>query len=32
LRHRNGKGTITIKYFSDDDLERILGLLGVETQ
>ena len=32
LRHRNGKGAITIKYFSDDDLERILGLLGVETQ
>ncbi len=32
LRHRNGKGAITIKYFSDDDLERILGLLGVETK
>ena len=32
LRHRNGKGAITIKYFSNDDLERILGLLGVETQ
>ena len=32
LRHRNGKGAITIKYFSDDDLERILGLLGVEAQ
>lgn len=32
LRHRNGKGAITIKYFSDDDLERILGLLGVELQ
>ncbi len=32
LRHRNGKGALTIKYFSDDDLERILGLLGVEAQ
>lgn len=32
LRHRNGKGALTIKYFSDDDLERILGLLGVETK
>ena len=32
LRHRNGKGAITIKYFSDDDLERILGLLGVEAK
>ncbi len=32
LRHRNGKGTITIKYFSEDDLERILALLGVEAK
>ncbi|HIG81765.1 MAG TPA: ParB/RepB/Spo0J family partition protein [Verrucomicrobiales bacterium] len=32
LRHRNGKGAITIKYFSEDDLERILGLLGVEAK
>ena len=32
LRHRNGKGAITIKYFSDDDLERILGLSGVEAK
>ena len=32
LRHRNGKGTITIKYFSEDDLERVLALLGVEAK
>ena len=30
LTYREGKGTLNIKYFSDDDLERILKLLGVE--
>ena len=29
LRYRAGKGAIEIAYFSDDDLERILQLLGV---
>lgn len=31
LTYRDGKGTLTIKYFSDDDLERILNILDVET-
>ena len=30
LTYREGKGTLNIKYFSDDDLERMLKLLGVE--
>ena len=30
LTYREGKGTLNIKYFSDDDLDRILKLLGVE--
>ena len=30
LTYRQGKGALTIKYFSDDDLERILNLLDVE--
>jgi len=30
LRYRAGKGSLNIKFFSDDDLERILKLLGVE--
>jgi ParB family chromosome partitioning protein len=29
LRYRGGKGAIEIAYFSDDELERILQLLGV---
>jgi ParB family chromosome partitioning protein len=29
LRYRQGKGTIEIRFFTDDDLERILSLLGV---
>lgn len=32
LRYRGGKGSLNIKFFSDDDLERILKLLGVEKQ
>ena len=31
LTYREGKGALTIKYFSDDDLERILNILDVET-
>ena len=31
LTYREGKGALTIKYFSDDDLERILKILDVET-
>lgn len=30
LRYRRGKGTLEIKFFSDDDLERILKITGVE--
>ena len=30
LTYREGKGTLNIKYFSDDDLERILNMLGLE--
>jgi ParB family transcriptional regulator, chromosome partitioning protein len=30
LRYREGRGTIEIRFFSDDELERILQLLGVE--
>lgn len=29
LRYRQGKGTLEIKFFNDDDLERILKLVGV---
>ena len=28
---RTGRGTITVRFFSDDDLERVLGLMGVNT-
>ena len=31
LTYREGKGALTIKYFSDEDLERILKILDVET-
>jgi ParB family chromosome partitioning protein len=30
LRYRQGKGSIEIRYFSDDELERILELIGVK--
>jgi ParB family chromosome partitioning protein len=30
LRYRKGKGSLEIKFFSDDDLERILKITGVE--
>ncbi|MSR67165.1 MAG: ParB/RepB/Spo0J family partition protein [Pedosphaera sp.] len=32
LRYRNGKGSLDIRFFNDDDLERILEVMGVETQ
>ena len=30
LTYRDGKGALTIKYFSDEDLERILKILDIE--
>jgi ParB family chromosome partitioning protein len=30
LRYRQGKGTVEIRFFSDDELERLLQLLGVK--
>ncbi len=30
LRYAKGKGALEIRFFSDDELERILGLLGVK--
>jgi len=30
LRYRNGKGAVEIKFFSEDDLQRILGIIGVK--
>jgi len=30
LRYRQGKGSIEIRYYSDDELERILGIVGVQ--
>lgn len=32
LRYQKGQGAIEIKFFSDDDLERILGVAGVATE
>jgi ParB family chromosome partitioning protein len=29
LRYRNSKGSLQIQFFNDDDLERVLGILGV---
>jgi ParB family chromosome partitioning protein len=29
LRYRQGKGSVEIRFFNDDDLERVLGILGV---
>ncbi len=29
LRYRKGKGSVEIRFFSDDDLERVLGIVGV---
>ena len=30
LRYRQGKGSVDIKFFSDDELERILQIVGVK--
>ena len=30
VRYRKGKGAVEIRFFSDDDLDRVLGLLGVQ--
>ena len=32
LRYRQGKGAIEIRYFSDDELERLLQILGVQVE
>lgn len=32
LRYRNGKGALDIRFFSDDELERILQILGVSAE
>jgi len=32
LRYRQGKGYVQIHFFSDEDLTRLLGLLGVESE
>jgi ParB family transcriptional regulator, chromosome partitioning protein len=32
LRYRKGKGAIEVRFFNDDDLERILQLLGVPAE
>jgi ParB family chromosome partitioning protein len=29
LRYRKGVGAVEIRFFTDDDLERLLALLGV---
>ena len=30
LRYRQGKGALQVHYYSDDDLERVLQIMGVE--
>jgi ParB family transcriptional regulator, chromosome partitioning protein len=30
LRYRQGKGVVEIKFFNEDDLQRILGIIGVK--
>lgn len=32
LRYRKGKGAVDIKFFSDDELERVLEILGVSAE
>jgi len=32
VRYRQGKGSLEIRFFSDDELERILQLLGVQVE
>lgn len=31
LRYRKGKGAVEVRFFNDEDLERILQILGIET-
>ena len=31
LRYRQGKGAMEVTFFNDDDLERILQIIGVQT-
>ena len=31
LSYRKGKGVVKIQFYSDDDLERILSLLGIDS-
>ena len=31
LRYRQGKGSLDIRFFNDDDLERVLKILGIST-
>jgi ParB family transcriptional regulator, chromosome partitioning protein len=31
LRYRQGKGSVEVRFFSDDDLERLLALFGVKS-
>jgi ParB family transcriptional regulator, chromosome partitioning protein len=30
LKYAQGKGSVEIAFFSDDDLDRILGIVGVK--
>jgi ParB family transcriptional regulator, chromosome partitioning protein len=32
LRYRQGRGVLNIHFFNDDDLERVLGILGVQIE
>ena len=32
LRYRQGKGSVEIRFFSDEELERILGIVGVKIE
>ena len=32
LRYRQGRGVLNIHFFNDDDLERVLGILGVQSE
>jgi len=32
LRYRQGKGSVEIRFFSDDELERILQILGIQVE
>jgi len=32
LKYSQGKGSVEIAFFSDEDLERILGIVGVKVE